>query len=133
MGTVTRHSARLRQLEAKLLPKQERPPVVVLWVMFDGDVPDWATEALRPHLPPGDVIVMWHRAPSTGELGAEVRGRWYIVTPDGCQPTDPPIELAPNPFTLELDNPNGAGPMPVTPRLAADMLRAAEEDGTLPD
>ncbi len=106
---MSRYGARIRQLEAKLRPEPERPLVVVLWVMYDGEVPDWAEAALRPHLPTtGAVIVTWHQAPSTGELGAEVNGRWYIVTPDGCEPTEPPIT-----FNL-FDKPDEAGLGPIT-------------------
>lgn len=107
LARMSRYSARIRQLEKRLGPEPQRPPVVVLWLMFDGDVPAWATEAIRPYLPTGDAIVMWHQAPSTGELGAEVNGRWYAVSEAGVERKGAP--LSPNPFTLELDNPNEAG------------------------
>ena len=76
---------RLSRLERRL-PVPEVQQRVVLWVMFDGDVPEWA---IQPHLPTNVSvpIVQWSRAPETGELSAVVSGQRYTVTPDGCEPS----------------------------------------------
>ncbi len=79
---------RLSRLERQL-PTPEVQQRVVLWVMFDGDVPEWAMAAIRPYLPTtvSVPIVQWSRCPSTGQLTATIGGQRYNVTSDGCEPS----------------------------------------------
>ncbi len=84
---------RLDRLE-RALPGPGKPHLVVLWVMFDGDVPDWAMAAVRslfPDTPGGVTIVHWWQD-ADGSLVASWTYRAekvaYKVTPDGCQPVE---------------------------------------------
>ncbi len=94
-------SDRLSRLERRLPDPEQR--VVIFTVIHDADPPEWAEEAIRSYLPTNGVaFVEWSRAPRAGGLIAKVDPQWYEVTPDGCRPIEAP-------FTLALDNPNGAG------------------------
>ena len=105
-------TTRIRQLERQLRPAPEVRYHVTLWLRLDDEPPEWAQEAIRPHCNGADVsVVEWSHCPATGELAAQVGGQRYKVTPDGCEPTEP--AFTPNPFTLDLDNPNEAGPRSV--------------------
>ncbi len=119
---MSRYTARIRQLERQLRPVPTVGPVTFL-VLLGGEPPEWAQAALEPYLPTDGVrMVTWHQAKGGGELTAEVEGRWYSVGEAGVQRIAPP-------FTFHLDDPNGAGGQPMTPRQAHDILRSAEEDG----
>lgn len=78
-----RHQARLNRLEERLSLGSQKPPVMMC-ILLDGDVPEWATEAMRPYIAPeGVTIITWRKA-TDGQLYAEIRGAWHHVTPDGC-------------------------------------------------
>ncbi len=74
-----------------------------MFVIFDGDVPEWASEAIRPYTAPeGVTVVVWHQD-TDGELYAEIRGAWYHVTMDGCPRIEDPDLIT---FSVGPDRPN---------------------------
>ncbi len=86
---MARLRTELTQLR-KMIPTQKEHRTVLLFVIFDGDVPEWASEAIRPYTAPEGVTVVTWRQDTDGELYAEIRGAWYHVTPDGCQRIEDP-------------------------------------------
>ncbi len=85
----------------KLLPDPKRNPPVMLSIVLDGDVPEWATEAIRPYAAPEGVTIITWRQSVDGDIYAGVGAatvadtvrdgeRWYYVTPAGCEPIEEP-------------------------------------------
>ncbi len=95
---MSRLQGRLDSIERRLGGGDgDRGPVPLFVIRTGQELPDWAAEAITPHLYGGIDIVEWHDGPN-GELLAAVtipggRGAmaWYRVTPDGCQPVPEPI------------------------------------------
>ena len=118
---MNRYRSRIHALEAKLMPPEGPQPVFVIWTITDtDDPPEWAEEAIRPHMPTDGRIafVEWHQSQQADEYCVDINGQWYSVTEAGAVPMEPPI-------TVTLDNPSDTAVRPVTPVQARDMLREA--------
>jgi len=118
---MNRYRSRIHALEAKLMPPERPQRPFVIWMITDtDDPPEWAEEAIRPHMPTDGRIafVEWHQLKQTGEYCVDINGQWYSVTEAGAVPMELPI-------TGTLDNPNDDSHKPVTPVQARDMRRQA--------
>ena len=111
---MSRYTARLKALEKRLAPPERPMGPIVVWTMAEpvfGEEefhpPAWAEEAIRPHMPTAGVVwVEWHESRQADGYAVTIDGQWYEVTEAGAVPTPAAIPIAPNPFTLPLDNPN---------------------------
>ena len=118
---MNRYRSRIHALEGKLMPSERSQRPFVVWMITDSDdPPEWAEEAIRPHMPTDGRIafVEWHQSKQTGEYCVDINGQWYSVTEAGVVPMEPPI-------TVTLDNPSDTAVRPMTPVQARDMLREA--------
>lgn len=111
--------ARLRsELAAlrRLLPDPKRNPPVMLSIILDDDVPEWATEAMYPYIAPEGVTIVTWRQDADGDIYAGVGRstladtvrdgeRWYHVTPGGCELIETPetITFTPGPSAAPLE------------------------------
>lgn len=114
---VVKWGSRLGRVERRL-PSPGRGRSVSLHVVSPDvqPLPDWAAAAIEPYTW-GGALVIWRGDPGDGALYAAVNGgtlaeqaaavtpdRWYRVTEADVQAIERPVL-----FTVELDEPHGAG------------------------
>ncbi len=98
-----RNLARLNRLEERLSPGPQKP-AVLMSILLEGYLPEWASEAIQPYMTPEGVTIVTWRKGTNGEVYAQLgRSRvadtmvygeqWYHVTLDGCEPIDKPLSL----------------------------------------